>query len=83
MTEVEKKYYRVCFSVPPSYIFSNMEMKEHGYDEESDDIDFAHTYYVASEEQAIADCMLDYHLISKLDIFDIYITKKYQEPDFA
>ncbi len=38
MSEVEKKYYRLCFSISPMSLFSNMEMKEQGLDEESDDI---------------------------------------------
>ena len=53
MSEVEKKYYRLCFSISPMSLFSNMEMKEQGLDEESDDIDWAVTYHAESEEKAI------------------------------
>lgn len=82
MSEVEKKYYRLCFSISPMSLFSNMEMKEQGLDEESDDIDWAVTYHAESEEKAIEDCVLDYH-IPKIDIYDIYIVKKYMPPDYA
>lgn len=82
MNKVENKYYRLCFSISPSSLFSNMEMIEEGFDEDSDDINWEVTYQASSEEKAINDCILDYH-IQKNDIYDIYIVKKYMPPDYA
>lgn len=82
MSEIEKKYYKLCFSISPMTLFSNIEMKEQGLDEESDDVDWCAVYHAESEEKAIEDCVLDYH-IPKSDIYDIYIVKKYMSPDYA
>lgn len=82
MSEVEKKYYRVCFSIWPSILFSSSEMIEHGLDEDSSDIDWAVTYHAESEDKAIADCMLDYHVRNN-DIYDIYVVDNFMPPDYA
>lgn len=82
MSEVEKKYYKVCFSISAMSLFSSVEMKEQGLDEEHGDVDWAVVYHAESEEKAIADCMLDYH-IPNCDIYDIYVIDNYMPPDYA
>lgn len=79
-----KEMWRVAFHVPANQVFSESELKEQGFteDNESDNISFEHTY-IGTEEQAIADCMLDYHLMSKCDIYDIYRVPEYLDPDYA
>lgn len=84
MSETQKEMWRVVFSAPASNVFSNTELEEQGISEEDafDNITFAHTYE-GTEEKAIADCMLDYNLLSKCDIIDLYHVSEYIDPDYA
>lgn len=78
--QVQKKYFRLYFTIPANTVLETEDMRERAFIDDQF-VDFSHTYHCENIEKAIEDCMLDYHISFKSDIYDWMIESEYRDPE--